>query len=98
MANRLEKLSMFIIKIEKVLFLIIFLIFFSCSSNKTSSDDQDSNILIVDNDIDWSEFIEYSKGNIPVILISVHGGTMSPEWISDRSCPGAVTVKDDNTY
>ena len=22
---------------------------------------------------------------------------MSPEWISDRSCPGAVTVKDDNT-
>ena len=21
-----------------------------------------------------------------------------PEWLSDRSCPGAVTVKDDNTY
>ena len=83
---------------EKILLLIIFLTFISCSSTKTSNDEQDSTVLIVDNNIDWSEFIEYSKGNIPVILISVHGGTLMPEWLSDRSCPGAVTVKDDNTY
>ncbi len=83
---------------EKILLLIIFLTFTSCSSTKTSNDEQDSTVLIVDNNIDWSEFIEYSKGNIPVILISVHGGTLMPEWLSDRSCPGAVTVKDDNTY
>ena len=83
---------------EKILLLIIFLTFISCSSTRTSNDEQDSTVLIVDNNIDWSEFIEYSKGNIPVILISVHGGTLMPEWLSDRSCPGAVTVKDDNTY
>ena len=84
--------------VEKILLLITFLTFISCSSTKTSNDEQDSTVLIVDNNIDWNEFIEYSKGNIPVILISVHGGTLTPEWLSDRSCPGAVTVKDDNTY
>ena len=93
-----RKFYSFKICVEKILLLITFLTFISCSLNKTSGDDQNSNVLFVDNDIDWSEFIEHSKGNIPVILISVHGGTLTPEWISDRSCPGAVTVKDDNTY
>ncbi len=97
MITALRRFCLFKICLERILLLSIFLTFFSCSSDKTSNDEQDSNVLIVDNDIDWNEFIEYSKGNIPVILISVHGGTLSPEWISDRSCPGAVTVKDDNT-
>ncbi len=93
-----ENFSFFKNTLKHILGFLVFVIISSCSSKKTSQDTERPDLVVTQADIDWGEFIEYRKGNVPVILVSVHGGTLTPEWISDRSCSGAVTVKDDNTF
>lgn len=93
-----NKASLFLLNdLKYICLVLVFLTTFSCSPKKSPQDTEESNVVNSLVDINWEEFIEYRKGNIPVILISVHGGSLSPEWLSDRSCEGAVTVMDDNT-
>lgn len=47
--------------------------------------------------VDATSFIEYRKGNMPLILTVSHGGSEKPEWIKNRSCPDAVNVQDEFT-
>ena len=42
----------------------------------------------------WTEF---RVGNIPLIITVPHGGSIALDSIPDRSCPDAVTVRDNNT-
>jgi N-formylglutamate amidohydrolase len=47
--------------------------------------------------VDGASFIEYKKGNMPLILTVPHGGSEKPEWIKDRFCADAVNVQDEFT-
>ncbi len=38
--------------------------------------------------------IEYRCGNLPLIITSPHGGYLEPANIPDRTCPGAVVIRD----
>lgn len=46
---------------------------------------------------DRSEFVEYTLGDAPLVLVAPHGGALQPAGIPDRSCSGCVTVTDANT-
>ena len=43
---------------------------------------------------DWRQFIDYRQGNLPLLIISVHGGDIEPEWIQTRTCDQATLVRD----
>ena len=47
--------------------------------------------------IEWNQFIDYRQGNLPLLIISVHGGDMEPEWIQTRTCDQATLVRDSFT-
>jgi len=42
-------------------------------------------------------YVEYTPGTAPLVLIAPHGGTLSPNTLTDRSCSGCTTVNDLNT-
>jgi hypothetical protein len=42
----------------------------------------------------WTEF---RVGNIPLVITVPHGGSIALDSIPDRTCPDAVTVRDNNT-
>lgn len=42
----------------------------------------------------WTEF---RVGNIPIIISVPHGGNIILDSVPDRTCPDAITVKDNNT-
>ena len=42
----------------------------------------------------WDDFVEFRKGNIPLIIVAPHGGDLKPKWIENRDCEGSVTTKD----
>ncbi len=42
----------------------------------------------------WDDFVEFRKGNIPLIIVAPHGGDLKPKWIENRYCEGSVTTKD----
>ena len=42
----------------------------------------------------WDDFVEFRKGNIPLIIVSPHGGDLKPKWIENRDCSGSVITKD----
>jgi N-formylglutamate amidohydrolase len=42
----------------------------------------------------WTEF---RVGNIPLVITVPHGGSIDLDSIPDRSCPDAITVRDNNT-
>ncbi|NOS93252.1 MAG: hypothetical protein HOP30_15135 [Cyclobacteriaceae bacterium] len=46
---------------------------------------------------DGASYIEYLKGNMPLILTVSHGGSEKPEWIKNRVCQDAVNVQDEFT-
>ena len=72
--------------------ILIGLLSVSCSksndSSKVSNQEPDRN---------WEQYTIFKQGNIPLLLISVHGGDLQPDFIEDRSCSQAVTVKDLHT-
>ena len=45
----------------------------------------------------WDDFIENRQGNIPLMIIAVHGGSLDPDWIKTRTCDEATIVKDSYT-
>jgi len=44
-----------------------------------------------------ADMIQVSAGDIPLIISAPHGGTLTPNEIPDRNCPGITTVRDMNT-
>ena len=42
----------------------------------------------------WDDFVEFRKGNIPLIIVAPHGGDLKPQWIENRDCEGSVITKD----
>ncbi len=43
---------------------------------------------------DSTGYVEYRAGNIPIIISAPHGGSLDPDSIPDRDCPGCIYVKD----
>ncbi|MBL7993239.1 MAG: T9SS type A sorting domain-containing protein [Candidatus Kapabacteria bacterium] len=41
-----------------------------------------------------NNYIEYTAGNVPIIITASHGGDMSPSEIPTRNCPQCVTTAD----
>ena len=66
---------------------------FSCSQDGEVAEKTE----VYSQPIQWDEFIDYREGNIPLLIISVHGGDDAPEWIKTRSCDEATIVKDSHT-
>ena len=46
---------------------------------------------------DAAEWIEYTPGDAPLVLIAPHGGLLTPAELPDRTCAGCVTANDTNT-
>lgn len=46
---------------------------------------------------DQAGYVEYTPGNVPLVLVAPHGGSQAPAGLPDRSCSGCVTVTDLNT-
>ena len=46
---------------------------------------------------EWADFVDFRKGNFPLLIIAVHGGDLRPQWIEDRDCEGAKVVQDQYT-
>ncbi len=44
-----------------------------------------------------SEYIEYHKGQLPIIISVAHGGNLNPSTIPDRTCNNPVYATDINT-
>jgi N-formylglutamate amidohydrolase len=66
---------------------------FSCSQDREVEEKKE----VYTQPIQWDEFIDFREGNIPLLIISVHGGDIEPEWIKTRSCDGATVVRDSHT-
>lgn len=70
----------------KVSFLMVFLLCFqSCKHNQE------------DVPTEWADFVDFQKGNFPLLITAVHGGDLRPQWIEDRDCEGAKVVQDQYT-
>ncbi len=85
---------------KKISFLFLVFFIVNCSRSGDQSEQVINNVQIDESIIetrDWGEFIDYREGNIPLMIISVHGGDKEPEWIQTRTCDGAVTVRDSYT-
>ena len=81
---------------KKIVFPLFFFILFSCSK----SVDQPEQVEPINQIIEtrnWNEYIDFREGNIPLLIISVHGGGQEPEWIQTRTCNGATVVRDSYT-
>ncbi|MCU0618152.1 MAG: hypothetical protein MUD17_13850, partial [Gemmatimonadaceae bacterium] len=46
---------------------------------------------------DAQQWIEYTPGDAPLVLIAPHGGLLAPASLPDRSCADCVTSNDTNT-
>lgn len=44
-----------------------------------------------------NQYIEYHKGNLPIVISVPHGGSLVPSSIPNRTCNSAVNVSDENT-
>ena len=76
--------------------IIIFFFIISCSKSVELNQKVDYINHSISNE-SWEDFIEYRNGNIPLIIISVHGGKLSPDWIKTRTCQDATVVTDLHT-
>lgn len=43
------------------------------------------------------QWIEYTPGDAPIVIVAPHGGLLLPTELLDRNCAGCVTVNDANT-
>ena len=76
--------------------LIFFFVIIGCAK----SNEYNEQVNKVEQDISpqsWNDFIENRQGNIPLMIISVHGGSLDPNWIKTRTCDEATIVKDSYT-
>lgn len=70
--------------------LLLFLI--TCGQNSVAQD-----VLPGESIFGTDNYIEYIKGNLPIIISVPHGGDLRPSEIKDRNCSGCVYVKDSFT-
>lgn len=47
--------------------------------------------------LDAREWVQYTAGDAPLVIIAPHGGLLTPGELPDRSCAGCVTANDTNT-
>ena len=73
-----------------------FLVIIGCSKSNDQTE-QVNNIQQVITSRNWDDFIDYRQGNIPLMIISVHGGDLEPDWIQTRTCNEATVVRDSYT-
>lgn len=74
-------------------FVILLLVMLAaCKTNKIPPD-----VFVREVSTSAGNFIQYSSGNLPVILSAPHGGTVKPDSLPDRSCAGCVIDADLNT-
>jgi len=74
---------------------LIFLVLFWSSLLSCTSTVEQINELSIDNKfINPEDYVIFEKGNIPLILVSTHGGDQKPNWLEDRDCEGSVVLKD----
>jgi len=79
--------------VKKICLYILSFILISCSNTIEKTE-------LIELDIqknearDWRQFIDYRQGNLPLLIISVHGGDIEPEWIQTRTCDQATLVRD----
>ena len=81
---------------KKIIFFFLLLIIFSCSKTNEQSEQIERVEQIIETP-NWSEYIDFRAGNIPLMIISVHGGGLEPEWIETRTCNQATVVRDSYT-
>jgi len=81
---------------NKINFCFLFFLIVSCSKTNEQPQQIKQAEQIVETP-NWGEFIDYREGNIPLMIISVHGGDLEPEWIESRTCDGATVVRDSYT-
>ena len=81
---------------KKIIFFFLLLIIFSCSKTNEQSE-QIEPVEQITETRNWSEYIDFRVGNIPLLIISVHGGGLEPEWIQTRTCDQATVVRDSYT-
>ena len=76
--------------------LIFFFVIIGCSKSNeyTEQVNQAKQVISFQS---WDDFIENRQGNIPLMIISVHGGSLDPNWIKTRTCDEATIVKDSYT-
>lgn len=43
------------------------------------------------------QWIEYTPGDAPIVIVAPHGGLLAPTELLDRGCAGCVTLNDANT-
>ena len=80
---------------KNIIKLFLFLIIGCSKSNRnTEHVDYIEQTILTQN---WDDFIEYRNGNIPLIIISVHGGKLLPDWIETRTYQDASIVTDLHT-
>jgi N-formylglutamate amidohydrolase len=60
---------------------------------------EDKGQPILDNTVPFKvqEYVDFTSGNIPLILSVPHGGKLKPKEIADRTCNNAVIVMDQFT-
>ena len=81
---------------KKIIFFFLLLIIISCSKTNEQSEQIEPVEQIIETR-NWSEYIDFRVGNIPLMIISVHGGGLEPEWIQTRTCNQATVVRDSYT-
>ena len=77
-------------------FFLILLFVFGCSKSNGLTE-QTNYIEQAETPQSWSDFIDYRQGNIPLLIISVHGGSLEPDWIKTRTCDDAKIITDSYT-
>ena len=69
------------------LVLFSFLLFYSLGCGESSENSSPA----------WEDFVIFSEGNFPLIIVAPHGGDLKPQWIEDRDCANAVITQDQYT-
>ena len=81
---------------KKIFFTFLFFILFSCSKSDAQPEQVEPVKQIIETR-NWNEYIDFREGNIPLLIISVHGGGQEPQWIQTRTCSEATVVRDSYT-
>ncbi|MDZ7933709.1 MAG: hypothetical protein U5M51_01795 [Emticicia sp.] len=76
----------------KKLILAIFLTLIACKKSNSIIANEPPIITQID-----PIYVEYNKGNLPIIITAPHGGYLKPTTISDRNCTNCSYVQDANT-
>lgn len=81
-------------KLSRYVSQITFILFWSSLLSCTSNVEQINELSKNNNFKNPDNYVIFEKGNIPLILVSTHGGDQKPNWLEDRDCEGSVVLKD----